>query len=472
MQVVSPDEEPSAVVRQLVTKFLTMNDDCIEAILEWLDWDDLASISKTCKRLHILTQEFFQRKYPAAHINIWNLGDGVVLIPRTKWARTFSHLIKDARISGEDINIYHRLSKSVHKKLRALNISSRSLMEEYIDCIVDQLQHVESITFDDCQVTNELHMTVLQYCKNMKRLHLKGFIFEDLEKKGLKYRWMEHTYPKLELLQLDDVKVEQHNKLIEFLRRNTTIKSFMSRDMQCAAVVKVVIESGAKLDNLLLGMKESGSRIVARLTKNFDGYYNGDTFRMQKMRLMELCDKLNQLYDKGNLNRLYIKTWHGCIALDFAKIFRSMRPLYGIDMSSESIEDKDVAAAIASLDQLKSLSLYTIKKIEYAETLSKGLSNLEELQMIVDKYDTVHPFIRNSPKLQKIYFLCVRTDDTNINLAKLNKERSKLAGAQKLTLYIDHYKYLPLKRALGRLKYPLLEIEITEAHFKTNLSFA
>lgn len=471
VQVASHDADPSAAMNSLMTTFLTMNDDCIEAVLEWLDWDNLASISKTCKRLHVLANEFFQRKYPAAHINIWNLGDGVVLIPRTPWARTFSHLIKDVRISGEDINIYRRLAKSVHKQLRALHISSRLLSEEYIDCIVDQIEHVETMTLDDCMVANELHFTVLQYCKNMKRLHLKGFLFEDLEKKGLKYQWLQHTYRHLELLQLDDIKKEQHHNLIEFLRRNTTIKAFLSREMHCFAVTNVIIDANAQLDDLLLGLKESGARIVARLTTNLDNYYKGESFRLLKLKMIEWCDKLNAHHDQGNLKRLYLKTWHGCIAFDFADVFRKLRPLHGIDLSSESIEDKDVAGAIASFDRLKSLCLYTITKIEYAEILSKGLLNLEEIQLIIDTFETIYPFIRNSPKLQRMYFLCIRTGDTNINLAKLNSERAKLSTPEKLTLYIDHYKYLPLKEALGQLKYPFIEIEISEAHFKTNPSF-
>lgn len=474
-QVVSSseaDEEQSeAIVRSLITTFLTMNDDCLEAVLEWLDWDDLASISKTCKRLHVLAQEFFLRKYPGAHINIWNLGEGVVLIPRTPWARTFSHLIKDARVSGEDVNIYRRLSKSVHKQLRALNISSKSLTEECIDCITDQLQFVETITLDDCMVTNELHYTVLQYCKNIKRLHLKGFLFEDLEKQGVKCQWLQHTYPHLELLQLDDMRKEQHYNLSEFLRRNKTIKAFISRDMHWSAVLKVITDANAKLDDLIIGLKESGSRIVAKMTKQFDNYYGTDTFRFLKLRMIEMCDQLNELHDKGNLKRFYLKTWHASIAVDFADVFKKIRTLHGIDLSSESIDDKTVASSVASLSQLKTLNLYLITKIEYAEILSKGLVNLEELQMIMDSYETIYPFIRNSPKLQRIYFLCVRTNDTSIDLAKLNRERSKLADAQKITVYIDHYKYLPLKKELRQLKYPLIEIEIAEAHFKSNPTF-
>lgn len=466
-----PAVNSSVVVRSRVTRFLTMNDDCLEAVLEWLGWDDLASISKTCKRLNVMAQEFFQRKFPAAHINIWNLGDSVILIPRTAWAKTFSHLIKDVRISGEDINIYHRLEKSTHKQLRVLNISSRSLTEEHIDCIVDKLQYVESMTLDDCSVANELHYTVLQHCKNMKRLHLKGFIFEDLEKQGLKYQWLQHIYRNLELLQLDDIKKEQNHNLVKFLRRNKTIKAFLSRDMHWPTVLNVITDADAKLDDLLIGLKESGARVVARLMNNFGDYYKSKNFRDQKRRMIEFCDKMNTFKEKGNVKRLYLKTWHCSILFDFSDIFQSLYVLHGIDLSSESIETEDIAVAIASLRQLKSLNLYLINKIEYAEILSKGLSNLEELQLIIDTYKTIYPFIRNAPNLKRMSFLCIRTDDTRINLSKLNAERAKLPGAQKLTLYIDHYRYLPLKKALVQLKYPLLEIEIAEAHFKTNLSF-
>lgn len=258
--------------------FLDLNDDCLEAIFEWMGLNDLAALSKTCKRLHFLAVGYFQRRYNNIVINIWNLGNGVILIPRTAWARTFSHVIKDVRISGEDIEIYRRIQTSTCKQLKSLCISSRALLDEHVDCIIDRLETVETLSIDDCMVKDELHNTILQYCKHLKRLHLKGFILEDMEKRGLKNQWLKHTYQHLELLQVDDMRRENPNSLIEFFRRNKTIKTFLSRDMNAFLVTKVIGEADAKLDELLLALKESGARSLARIHKAFDDYSKGKPF--------------------------------------------------------------------------------------------------------------------------------------------------------------------------------------------------
>lgn len=185
----------------------------------------------------------------------------------------------------------------------------------------------------------------------------------------------------------------------------------------------------------------------------------------------ELCEKLNTLHKNGNYKRLYIRMWQISVCVDFVKELQTLEGLHGIDMSSEEVDGDDVAVALASFHSLKSLNLYTITKVEYAEKLSRGLLHLEELQLIIDTFDTILPFIRNAPKLQRIFLVCVRTDDTNINLPKLNKERGKLFEACKLTLYLDHLIFLPIKENLIQIKYPLLQIERSESYIKTNVSF-
>lgn len=426
---------------------LILNDDCLETLFEWFPLNELASISKTCKRLHQMAAEFFQRKYSRVVINIWKY-DRLLIIPNTPWSRTFSHLIRHAQISGDDIDIYRSLATRVQKELKSLCIHSRALSVEHTDCIKDTLQNVETIIIEECSLTNDLHGTVLQHCKSMKRLQIReSFIERDSQ---LRHFWLQQTYPLLEVFQMDNIWTVYYTHLVSFFQRNPTIKSFYSNETSPQMVARLIREVDVKLNDLLIGLNIS--------------FYSERSDKISKME--ELHQNLNGLYENGNYKRLYLKFWRKSICIDFSEQLKSIQGIHGIDVKSIEIDSNDIATAIASFSQLSRLHLYTIRRVEYAEILSRELCNLEQMDLVIDTYDTVYPFIRNSPKLRSIYFIVIRTDDTIVDLAKLNRERAKLPGACKLTLYIDHHRRFPLKNAIEHLKYPLIEVKASESYIK------
>lgn len=67
------DEQP------LETEFLNMNNDCILAICELLNLDDLYSTAATCVRINELAGDCFQRKFPNESIDIHYKRNRVIL---------------------------------------------------------------------------------------------------------------------------------------------------------------------------------------------------------------------------------------------------------------------------------------------------------------------------------------------------------------------------------------------------------
>lgn len=98
---------------------------------------------------------------------------------------------------------------------------------------------------------------------------------------------------------------------------------------------------------------------------------------------------------------------------------------------------------LPQLVNLKELILLNVTNVAKMDILANNLVNIERLY-INASIDEIMPFIRQSQKLNKIKLasLC-----KVLNLAKINTERKKLAGARKITMYVPNDVFLATKWA-------------------------
>lgn len=81
------------------------------------------------------------------------------------------------------------------------------------------------------------------------------------------------------------------------------------------------------------------------------------------------------------------------------------------------------------------------------------LENIRHLYVSNGTVDDILPFVQQSKNLNKIYF-----DGDTMKLSILNRERAKLAGARKVTIYVPEKIFLDTKWTIGDVNLEKIEM--------------
>lgn len=168
----------SSSVRAAQLVFLDMNDDCIEAVCSRLPLDDLCSFSLSCKRIHNLTNRYFNRRYQHLRMEIVNESSGP-RIRNATYVKCFHSNIRNIRITSaywnlNPIDLFAFLRNRCCANLNELEFDTINFRanQSYGDQIHVQLANLTTISFINC-TTFDIYNGFLRYCDRIERLMVK-----------------------------------------------------------------------------------------------------------------------------------------------------------------------------------------------------------------------------------------------------------------------------------------------------------
>lgn len=414
-----PSEESCAVIFKL-------NIDCFHEIFEWLKLCDLISVARTCKRLQCIAGSFYQLNYSSKRIIAEN-GGGYAIY---RYLDIFSNFIVKISISCNNTSLYQFIAENC-KSLREIRLGDY-ISGESIECIKEILKEIKSLEMNECIISGDFYENILQYCPKLKSLSVKRS-WKMRNKSiliGFDNSWMRRTYATLEMIELTDLYELQ--ELREFLQKNVKVKTFSIDSTSFWENRMTLASSNIKLNNLAL---EFSSENITE----------------------PIHSLLNELYNRGSFERLHVYSMVNSqkhIDRVFSlPLLNSVQSLHGIFSRIDF-----------SLENLLTLSILNTMEISNIDSLPSKLPNLERIYFAEASVNHVLPFIRSSAKLMTMKILRmvhpggiyhrIRFPD----LKQLNKERGKLTGARRVSIYVCERMMLASKWTEDKVHFRFIEL--------------
>lgn len=421
---------------------LKLNAICCDDLFDWLSLEDLHSLGQTCKRMHRLTGLYFQENFKETLIyenqDIYHTNNYLSKSIRLNKFMQFARCV--LLRSNSDLQYFAANCDSV----RSIDFAVKegTFTEAMIDCIKLKLDKIEVIKFSGSRKPYKLNFyeNFLKLCPNLKTLCVHFTPFDN--------EWMCYKYPKLEHLKFMSPNEALSNDLRQFFQQNTQLQT---------------LETDA--EHLF---KISDSIINFKIKLNVLNIYYCHHFR----NLNHICPLINKLYENGVYKRLEFKVFGTNIPqaqMNQIATLRGFEHLTGFLFGFFS--KMSVFPTISSIRELCIRDQWI--DLKNLENMTVSFPNLREVHFSYGSTDKVLPFIRRLPNLKVLsinYLKNRENSDIMLDLSSLNKERKKLVGACKVTIYVNEVVYLKLKMVTKNLyaNYNLIEIKRIES-FETRL---
>lgn len=205
-----------------------------------------------------------------------------------------------------------------------------------------------------------------------------------------------------------------------------------------------------------------------------------------------LCPLLNELHELGMYQRLNMYRYCGGLDIEI----NDLASLKGfIKLYTNHTPSKDKLLKMEYIKSLQEIHVVTTKEIVNLEAVATNLENLERIHVRYASFEHIVLFIKKSIKLREIIIESFDTagllrefndledmddmddmDDiehcdeepTFIDLLRLNRERSKLPNAEKVTLYVNERMYLATKWAINEIDLEFVTLKRTASFIKDN----
>lgn len=411
-------------------KLLTLNDDCIDRICEWLPLASLASFGLTWNRVNQVANNYFRRKHPANHVLLGSSNGQLQFYPNEPYVKCFIQQFRNIMVYGLDMQVLNYAATTFKDvPIRKFGIfSADNLTEAHALCVHEIIRNAEFIEFTWCSSAGGLH-EILKQCSNMRHLVLK--LFTECKIYGQKNDWLLQKYPTLEHLHwglLGTLPTELHS----FFKSNPNVNSFYGTE----AILPFIQEHNITLNTLIL--------------------------KVGTLNTVTVFEQLRELCERNAIQSLYLVG-------EFTQendLLPKLNNLIGL-----STKMMDASMVLTSFVHLKVINM-SIASMKEAIQLAKKMVNLEEVYFEVNSIDVIRPFIRFSPKLTKILIdnTVAMKSASKMNLLNLEKLRKSLHGAKPLTIYLKEEAYLKIKNMSVDVKCDSVQIKSIETHI-TNDAF-
>lgn len=421
-------------------RIFKLNTDCTDEVFDLLTLKDIHSMGETCKTMQLVAGEYFH----------WNfIGTRMIYVRAAKlrhsefrggnyWvefrdryfnfdATGFPKFIQKIVIFGHrNENEDFRLIGKSCESLKDIYFSGVSLDATKIELIKTVLDNVEVLNLCHVKLDGETYENFLQFCPKLKRLCITN-IFKPSPKRsliGTSKEWTQRNYPTLEHLGLElrgsPLTIDW---LTDFFDRNPHLKSFAVNYSFFLANINLFFQVKVKLDVFTLEINSSCSSLEA------------------------ICPGLNQLHKQGFYKRLHLNYDSTHPKID--------KTVQGLEMLTISQKIKEFRCkSLASLKEFAVLSLFL------AELFSKELVNIERLYIRRSTPVIIKAFVQNSSKLKVIKINEFdRYNNDFFSLSEWNRERRKLPGANKVTIYAEEKTYLKIKWATKGETFDMVDIK-------------
>ncbi|XP_055305042.1 uncharacterized protein LOC129569873 [Sitodiplosis mosellana] len=407
-----------------------LNDDCCFAIFDWLPRKSLNSFGQACKWAQRVAAHFYQMKHSAMECEV-NSSHHISGLDVFDLKNT-----QKLRIWGTSLDSYRHVKSYFNRPIKQISLGRTTLSLAEVNCLKKVLRTVECVKMDNCIINGDFHEDFLTFCPNLKVLCIYNrygrFIRNPNGNQiliGVDNGWLARKYPTLERLEVIHNFAQKIDELKTFFEQNPNIRSLITNSVFLVANWDLFRTANIKLDTLAI---------------RFD---NADN-------VMGICDSLNALHERGVFKRLH------CYNKSISDQLASLNAMEKLAITSWSAGD--CANISPLLINIKELSIDDITVNSHMETTARNLVNLERVYLSEPTSAAIMSFIRHSPKLRKIKVeygsLILNSKNDGLDLAALNNERAKLAGARKVTIYVGEGVYLAIKWATTKTDYSLIEL--------------
>lgn len=438
------------------TNFLSLNDDCILSLFDWLQAKDFCSISKTCQRVHQLAGGYFRRKLP----DIWlELSPRTVrsyfccgrqktlrLLPKTWREEYFSEFYQNIQIQDSifaDVSLLYRyIQTKCCKNIKRIRFDLRTpLSESHIEYIKEHLKHVESIEFYICTI-NDYFFDCLKICENLKHLKVTNCYGRYATS------WMTEKYPHLEHFEFTPFDENADELLGTFLRLNQTIRwCSVTLERNIEEAVRCIVMNTKNLETLVLTIRE-------------------------KCDFSKIANDLKVLRERSNFKELeLILPPNACdsdnlfAVADSLVCMKSFKMLQ-IDVTDDVQKVKKIAIRTDGLLQLSTFCNDATIPVKAAGDIFQKLEHLTLMGngLVLSIENVVKPFVCFVPKLTTIDIReCNSVDFTDASVSTLNTERERLPSAREISINLV-YENVP-NSLLDQMK--IVNISRDLVHFQT-----
>lgn len=425
-----PDDVVPAV--EQTADILRLNIDCFEEAFDYLMMHDLMSIVKTCKRLNQVVRYIFSQNYSKSGLN-WNY-------ERTDYKLRLYHfhdLMYRINISSKDnldflLKRQPKLNKLCHIKFYYTRLTEPTLIS-----FSEMLKTVTFLEIFNCDIQADFHEFVLTFCPKIQRISVAWETNNRLESAvivGTSNDWLRQKYPTLDHFELDK-KHLYFGALTAFLELNPNIRNLSINARLLKQNERSLRNLRIKLDNLaILDRNNSTDAEFQQLLKRLHerGFY-------KRLKYYFTLPQQNQIDLLGPLN-----------VVKFAIFNRYV----------------SYVVNISALTHLEELRVPIVNVIAQWSELPAKLTHLQRIQIDSSTFGEILPFIREAQQLKQIkivYFGQSFPESDVIDLVTLNKEREKLDGAQKVTIYVDDKIYVATKWAFKETDFNLVRLQRHES---------
>ncbi|XP_031629057.1 uncharacterized protein LOC116344600 [Contarinia nasturtii] len=408
---------------QQLADIFKLNIDCFEEVFDYLVLADFAAMGQTCKRMQQIAGHCFLLNYGAEQVMFGVEGFNLLGVK----IDCFNNVLQNVCINHCLLSSYKDESSVIPLKH---STSIKEIKMIFFDCgilsydiyrIKDIISKAEKVSFS---YGDKMLDDLLELCTNVKHLSFElGYQDEP--------QWTRRIYPKLEHIQFLPGTTKNVPALNTFIELNTTIKQ-ISITSQLLWINRTLFKNlNHKIDTLVI-------------------HYNDD-----KIEFDVFCRFLNELYEFGFYKKLHL-----------IENFLIQ-------------EDIDQLASVKGLVKFKVQNYVHVGAFKDLEELcanySDDITDLETLPHMLSKLNRVHfedassndilPFIFHSNNLTKLKVedlssgLHFDENEKILNLFALNKEREKLVGARKITIYVRQDVYILTKWAMKQTDFNMIEMK-------------
>lgn len=252
-----PCEENGVIDASKCTKFISLDDDCLEFLFGYLGWTDLLSVADSSPLFHTAACLVFKRKYHKSKLIIngtkssssQKCGNIIVQKPlmALKLLRNFGHLIWDLQLSLRFFRseivaaITHYLSQYCSKSLYSLSLCGNSTKIPF-ECIENVFINLEILRVDLCKF--ELDLMFGKIFPNLRVLNLGANRYESPQT-------MIDNLPSLSHLTMQVNKFEE-NDIEAMIKRNPQLERLEIFPVYSLQLIKSINECLPNLRSLEL----------------------------------------------------------------------------------------------------------------------------------------------------------------------------------------------------------------------------
>lgn len=404
-------------------RLFDLNIDCFRELFEFLPLKEICSLRQTCKNLKEITDHCIDLDYPAV-----KLGHGQIEISDK---------------SSDQLNL---IEPNDFKFIKRVQISMKKLKKSKIPNFQSILHHVEMVELNVSKTDCDFHTNFMKFCANIKSLRIYNIRSKSIIKGG-ESKWLNHHYPTLEHIFLNDLHMKIYcgkeiSGLKKFFQLNPNIRVFSTTFNFLWMNRNWLKKSNISFERLELEV----NYLLERNAEN-------------------VCGLVSELYKKGFYKRLH---FYGTIIHDEDMNRIILLPeLEKMNIRYSDTSQEGIPSSLISLKELSFMDQYDFRDLN---TLASNLVNVDRIHISKTTIDGILPFVRRSSKLMKIRVNCLSGvnetyfKDGAIDVQALNNERIQLPAACILTIYVAESIFLRTKRTMAVTECSLVQLKRTHAY--------